>query len=110
MKYTPTDYLFGTISVNKDKFGFVRCLDHKDIYINKSNLRKSIDGDNVVVQIIDKKNNEGKIIKILSRSKNIEVGQVVIMDDIKYIKLDDIKKQKYSNGTLVLFSSTITNK
>lgn len=94
MKYTPTDYLFGTISVNKDKFGFVRCLDHKDIYINKSNLRKSIDGDNVVVQIIDKKNNEGKIIKILSRSKNIEVGQVVIMDDIKYIKLDDIKKQK----------------
>ena len=90
-KYTKADFIFGKITVIKSGIGFVKDLNNNEIVINISNLKNAINGDNVVVMLISQ--NEGKVLKILSHEKNYEVGQVIIIDNKKYIKLDDIKKK-----------------
>ncbi|MGE5455736.1 MAG: ribonuclease R [Ignavibacteriales bacterium] len=92
-KYACSDYIFGKLSVINSGAGFVISYGNKDVYIKKGNLKNAIDGDNVVIEIIDEAKNEGKIIKILSHDKDYEVGQVVTIDNEQYIKLDDVKKR-----------------
>lgn len=84
-KYTKTDYTFGSLRVMKNGSGYVN-----DIYINKIFLKQALDGDNVVIALFGK--NEGKIIKILSHETKYKVGSVIIIENQKYIKLDDRKK------------------
>ncbi|MDD2409875.1 MAG: ribonuclease R [Bacilli bacterium] len=86
-KYTKTDFIFDKITIVKNGVGYV----NNDILINNINLKNAINGDNVVVELIGK--NEGKVLKILSHEKNYEVGRVIVINNKKYIKLDDIKKK-----------------
>ncbi|MDD4706410.1 MAG: ribonuclease R [Bacilli bacterium] len=99
-KYTKTAFIFGKITIFKNGIGYV----NSDIQINKINLKNAINGDNVVVELIGK--NEGKVLKILSHEKNYEVGQVIVIGNQKYIKLDDTKKKNIlllvNNDTLIV--------
>lgn len=92
-KYTFTDNIFGKVSIISSGAGFVKVLGRDDIYIKKGNLKNAIDGDNVIIEVIDERKKEGKVLKVLSHDKDYEVGQVITYNNEQYIKLDDFKKK-----------------
>ena len=81
-KYSLLDtkkYKKGKLCINERGFGFVK-IEHtdEDIYISGKNINNSLNGDEVLVEIIEdsKKDShtEGKIIKIITRGKDTIVG------------------------------------
>ena len=70
----------GIFRANEKGFGFVKIEGvTEEIYISKSNTKGALDGDKLIIEIIDNettKNNhkEGKVVKILSHEKNTIVG------------------------------------
>ena len=78
-KYTlfENSHLFkGKLCLNSKGYGFVIVKDRdKDIYINKRNINNASDGDLVCVEVIDKVNNEGRIIKIIRPDDSIITGE-----------------------------------
>lgn len=112
-------YLNGTFKGNEKGFGFVKVENRdEEIYICKTNTNGALNGDKVLLQIVDSKdkNNheEGKIIKIISREKDCLVGLFtknenygfVVPDDRKfgtdiYISKKNIGKAKNNSKVLV---------
>lgn len=78
-KYTlfENSHLFkGKLYLNSKGYGFVIVKDRdKDIYINKRNINNASDGDLVCVEVTDKVNNEGRIIKIIRPDDSIITGE-----------------------------------
>ena len=78
-KYTlfENSHLFkGKLCLNSKGYGFVIVKDRdKDIYINKRNINNASDGDLVCVEVTDKVNNEGRIIKIIRPDDSIITGE-----------------------------------
>ena len=72
----------GFLQTTKSGSGFVVFDDddNEDIFINKKNIKNSIDGDFVVVQIIkkQKKRREGVILKTIKRGRSFFVGEVFV--------------------------------
>lgn len=68
----------GIYRKNRKGFGFVKISDEEEIYITKENSLNALNGDTVVVEIIEEKNKvksaEGKIRKILKHEKTTVVG------------------------------------
>jgi len=96
-KYTLSDYKIGKISITKSGNGFVIMENENDIYIDHSNLNGAINGDIVAVELLKKHifhddKREGQIIKVLEHDKDIQVGEVLLQNNKRYIKLDDPKK------------------
>lgn len=72
----------GKLQLKEKGFGFI--LDtglEKDIFISKDNINNAMDQDIVIVDIIDKARNEGKIIRILKRNKDSIIGEVEIINN-----------------------------
>ena len=72
-------YLKGTYRRNAKGFGFVKVEEEdKEIHISKENSENALNGDNVLIKILDfdknAKSQEGKIVKIISHGKNTLVG------------------------------------
>ncbi len=72
-------YLVGTYRRNSKGFGFVKIENEdEEIHISKENSNNALNGDNVLIKVIDfdenLKNKEGKIVKIISHGKNTLVG------------------------------------
>lgn len=93
-RYTPienTNFKTGKLIVNPKGYGFV-VLDNKfnedDIYISKINLSDGRNNDIVLIDLINKSNNEGKIVKVLKRDDSRLVGLFYIEND-KYYVLPD---------------------
>lgn len=82
----------GVITVKKKGFGFVKTDDgEEDLYINEKNINKAIDKDLVLVKIINKELNEGKVIKVLERNTTVLVGEVIQTElQNVYIKPDNL--------------------
>ena len=80
-QYRPVDkvYYDGIYRKNQKGFGFVKIEDQEDeIYIAKENSKNALNGDRVLIEIIEEKNKvkkaEGKVVKILKHEKDTIVG------------------------------------
>ncbi len=78
----------GKILINEKGFGFVK-IDNfiKDTYIHKSNLGMARNGDIVAIEI-DKKTNEGRVVRVIDRDTEPLVGEVYYNSDSCYVKPD----------------------
>ncbi len=112
-------YYEGIYRKNQKGFGFVKIENQEDeIYITKENSLNSLNGDRVLIEIIDEKNKvksaEGKIVKILKHEKDTIVGifqnnknfGFVVPDDKKfgtdvYIAKKDFGKARANHKVLV---------
>ncbi len=83
----------GKIDVNKKGFGFVITNDG-DIYIDQKNMNGALNNDIVNVEIISEKDNpklEGKVVKIVKRELDKQVGEFFYKRGKGHVKLDDSK-------------------
>ena len=74
-----TTYYDGIYRKNQKGFGFVRIEDHEDeIYISKENSLNALNGDRVLIEILEEANKvksaEAKVVKILKHEKDTIVG------------------------------------
>ena len=84
----------GTLTVNKKGFGFVLVENEEDIFIPIDCINNALDGDLVVVEITETKEDgkrEGRIVKILKRNLSTVVGEIYFKKGIGHIILDDKK-------------------
>ena len=110
-KYALVDdskYKKGKLQVNERKFGFVKIENSdEEIYISGKNINNALNGDIVIVEIIDDSSKdghkEGKIVSIFERDKKSIVGifeksksfGFVIPDDKKFGSDIFISKKKF---------------
>ena len=80
-QYRPVDMVYydGIYRKNQKGFGFIKIEDQEDeIYIAKENSKNALNGDRVLIEIIEEKNKvkkaEGKVVKILKHEKDTIVG------------------------------------
>ena len=78
-KISQKTYYEGYYRKNQKGFGFVRIEDREDeIYISKENSLNALNGDHVLIEIIDEENKiksaEGKVVRILKHEKDTVVG------------------------------------
>ena len=86
----------GKISVSDKGFGFVLMENEDDIHIDKEHLNGALDGDIVIVEIIDKNTGakkDGRVLRIASRNYGQIVGEFKIINDSPTIIVKD-KKMK----------------
>lgn len=86
------DIEIGKISVNPKGFGFL-LLPGDDIHIEKSMLNGAIDGDTVIVEIVERKPKlEGRVLRIFERNLNNLVGEIKFIHGKPFLILDDKRK------------------
>ena len=84
----------GIYRKNQKGFGFVKIENQEDeIYISKENSLNALNGDKVLVEIIEEKNKiknaEGKIKKIIKHEKDTVVGTFQKSDNFGFVVPDD---------------------
>ena len=87
-------YYDGIYRKNQKGFGFVRLEGEEDeIYISKENSLNALNGDRVLIEIIEEKNKvknaEGKIVKILKHEKDTVVGIFQSSKNFAFVVPDD---------------------
>lgn len=93
LHFKPSEYK-GKLEVVGSGRGFVITEElEKDILINKDNINKALDGDEVLVEIVGRKKGkaEGKIIEILNRSKIHFVGVLEMSQNFGFVVIDSPK-------------------
>ena len=97
-KYSLVDsnrYVSGIFRANEKGFGFVKIEGvENEVYISKKHTKNALNGDTVLIEILDKKNGEnkeGRIIKILTRDKDTVVGVFVNSKSYGFVIPDDRK-------------------
>ena len=95
-QYRPVDavYYDGIYRKNQKGFGFVKIEDQEDeIYIAKENSKNALNGDRVLIEIIEEKNKvkkaEGKVVKILKHEKDTIVGRFENNKNFGFVIPDD---------------------
>ena len=95
-KYTKFDdksQKIGTFVANRRGFGFV-IIDgeEKDYYISNDNVSGAINGDEVVIKVLDEGRHEAAILRVNQRNlNNMLVGEFYKKDDKNFLRLDDDK-------------------
>ena len=95
-KYTKFDdksQKIGTFVANRRGFGFV-IIDgeEKDYYISNDNVNGAINGDEVVIKVLDEGRHEAAVLRVNQRNlNNLLVGEFYKKNDKNFIKLDDDK-------------------
>ena len=95
-KYTKFDdksQKIGTFVANRRGFGFV-IIDgeEKDYYISNDNVSGAINGDEVVIKVLDEGRHEAAILRVNQRNlNNMLVGEFYKKDDKSFLRLDDDK-------------------
>ena len=108
----------GIISIGKNRKGYVYCEEIKsEVVINKRNLNKAFDGDEVIIYIYNKINfknkYEGEVLEIIKRKKNKFKGIVQINKNFGFVKsidkrnhidfyIDKKQIKKYKEDEIVL--------
>ncbi len=93
-KVIEENYLEGTYRRNQKGFGFVKIEGEEDeVYISKENSQNALNGDKVLIEIIDEKNKvksaEGKIKRIISHGKDTLVGTFQNNRNFGFVVPDD---------------------
>lgn len=86
----------GIFRGNEKGFGFVKIEEQEDeIYISRGNTRDAIDGDEVLIKIIEAsredKHQEGKVLKVLKHNKDTFVGVFQKSRNFGFVVPDDRK-------------------
>ncbi len=86
----------GIFRGNEKGFGFVKIEDQEnEIYISRGNTKDAIDGDEVLVKLLEvnreDKHAEGKVLKVLKRSKDTFVGVFQKNRNFGFVVPDDRK-------------------
>lgn len=102
-KYSLVDnekFITGTYRANERGFGFVK-IDTKDlsksqeIYVSKTNTKNALNGDTVLVEILEKtevkEHLEGRIVKIIKHEKDTIVGIFTKSRNFGFVVPDDRK-------------------
>ena len=93
-RYTPienTNFKTGRLLVNPKGYGFVvldPSFNEDDVYINGINLMNARNNDIVIIEIINQKTREGKVVRILKRDDSIIVGLLYEENNLFYVKPD----------------------
>ena len=87
-------YYLGKYRKNAKGFGFVKIEEQEDeIYISKENSLNALNGDQVLIEIIEEENiikrAEGKIVKILKHEKDTLVGTLQNNKNFGFVVPDD---------------------
>ena len=95
-KYTKFDdksQKIGTFVANRRGFGFVSIDgEEKDYYISNDNANGAINGDEVVIKVLDEGHHEAAVLRVNQRNlNNLLVGEFYKKNDKNFIKLDDDK-------------------
>ena len=91
------EYKTGTLRLNSKGFGFVKLADsEEEIFISKNNMKHALNGDEVIVQIIDNNSSssehkEGSIVKVLKHDKDTLVGTFQNSRNFGFVVPDDTK-------------------
>ena len=95
-QYRPVEevYYDGIYRKNQKGFGFVKIEDQEDeIYISKDKSLNALNGDRVLVKIIEEKKKlkkaEGKVVKILKHEKDTIVGRFEYNKNFGFVVPDD---------------------
>ena len=93
-KLSDKTYYEGYYRKNQKGFGFVRIQDREDeIYISKENSLNALNGDHVLIEIIDEENKiksaEGKVVRILKHEKDTFVGTFQYNKNFGFVIPDD---------------------
>ena len=93
MPFNNSNLRIGTMIANKRGFGFVDIEGDEDVFIPPTNMNGAIHGDKVIVEITSKKgiDLEGRIFKIMKREFKPMVGEIIMIKDKRFVKLDDEK-------------------
>ncbi len=88
------NYKEGIYRKNQKGFGFVKIENQEDeIYISKENSLNALNGDKVLVEIVEEKNKiknaEGKIKKIIKRERDTVVGTFQKSENFGFVVPDD---------------------
>jgi len=92
-KFNDKSQKIGTLIVNPKGFGFVVVEgEEKDYYVSKNNINGGVNGDTVVISVIDDQKHEAVVRSINERNlNNLIVGEFYTKDEKHYIDLDDDK-------------------
>ena len=93
-KLSDKTYYEGYYRKNQKGFGFVRIEDREDeIYISKENSLNALNGDHVLIEIVDEENKiksaEGKVVRILKHEKDTFVGTFQYNKNFGFVIPDD---------------------
>ena len=93
-KISEKTYYEGGYRKNQKGFGFVKIEEQEDeIYISKENSLDALNGDRVLIEIIEEKNKlkkaEGKIVKVLKHEKDTVVGVFQNNKNFGFVVPDD---------------------
>ena len=92
-KFDDKSQKIGVFAANKRGFGFVIVDgENKDYHVSYENVNGAIDGDEVVIKVIDESKHEAAVIRVNKRNlNNLLVGELYKKDDKNFLKLDDDK-------------------
>ena len=80
----------GALIVNPKGFGFVVVEDDKDYFIPPQKMNGAVNGDIVVIKVVNEEKTEAEIVRVNERNLNdLLVGEFYIKDEKNFIKLDD---------------------
>ena len=92
-KFDDKSQKIGTFAANRKGFGFV-IIDgeDKDYYVSINNVNGAIDGDEVVIKVLDESRREAAVVRVNNRNlTNLLVGEFYKKDGKNFLKLDDDK-------------------
>lgn len=86
------DIEIGEISVHPKGFGFL-ILPGDDVHIDRNMLNGAIDGDKVIVEVLERKPKlEGRVMRIVERNLNNLVGEIKYIHGKPFMNLEDKRK------------------
>ena len=92
-KFDDKSQKIGVFAANRKGFGFV-IIDgeDKDYHILSENVNGAIDGDEVVIKVLDESRHEASVLRVNKRNlNNLLVGEFYKKGDKNFLKLDDDK-------------------
>ena len=92
-KFDDKSQKIGVFAANRKGFGFV-IIDgeDKDYHISSENVNGAIDGDEVVIKVLDESRHEASVLRVNKRNlNNLLVGEFYKKGDKNFLRLDDDK-------------------
>ena len=78
--YFFNDLITGVLDVHDSGSAHLLMKNGEDVFIRNNNLKGACDKDTVSIQIVNKKTNEGKVVKVLKRSLGRSIAEVINED------------------------------
>ena len=96
MLFENSHYKKGKFSLHRSgNFGFVDIEGFPDVRIEKKHFKDANHKDTVLIEVDKKKQDEGKIIKVIERDNSNLVGEYYVENNVGYVKMDNPRYKDY---------------